>query len=429
MGRLQGEVPKNRPVGTSSQQSFQSEEEIDLTVYLRVLWKRKLLVLLGSVLPPLAVGLILLVLPKEFEVTYVYDVDQPAFDVEERDVDEAGGRDAYPTLAWNLDKKHLNMLLDKFYSNENVAKIIDKLAEKGLSRYAELVGRVQAREGLQELVAFDVFPPYPDMSKVKAVDLALLEQLRRFQAQLLKMTVRAGNSGEIHSIASVIKDNFERVVPVYAAAGVINDTVKLCKSRMADIEENRFNLGLELRTTSSILEKLRKVQSATPSGTEGGVVLQFDVGDKQEYLPLGYQIQAAESKSVALEEEIKAGDEKYDYLKDVLMLNEKFSAELTSGASSHYTIHDFYSFLTDLAGNYEDKELKDYLSSYIKRLENRISASKSVIERPKVNAISKQIVKKSVVVLAICFVISIFAAFLSASFQRSNARVQQGSRC
>ncbi|MHC4528026.1 MAG: hypothetical protein ACYS29_09130, partial [Planctomycetota bacterium] len=101
MGRLQGEVPKNRPVGTSSQQSFQSEEEIDLTVYLRVLWKRKLLVLLGSVLPPLAVGLILLVLPKEFEVTYVYDVDQPAFDVEERDVDEAGGRDAYPTLAWN----------------------------------------------------------------------------------------------------------------------------------------------------------------------------------------------------------------------------------------------------------------------------------------------------------------------------------------
>lgn len=427
MGKLQGEIAKNQPVGTSSEQSSHSEEEIDLADYLRVLWKRKFLVLLGSILPALAVGLIVLVLPREFEVTYVYDVDRPALDVEERDVDEAGGRDPYPRLAWNLDQKRLSMLLDKYYSNENVAKIIDKLAEKGLNRYAGLVSKVQAREGLQELVAFDVFPPYPDTSRAKAVDPALLQQFRRFKAQLLKMTVRARNSGEIHSIASVIKDNFESVVPVYSVAGAIDNTVRLCKSRMADIEENRFSLGLDLSTTISILEKLRKVQSATPSGTEGSVVLQFNVGNKNEYLPLGYQIQAAESKSVALEEEIRAGDERYGYLKDVLMLNEKFSAELASRASSHYTIHDFCSFLTDLAGDCEDKELKDYLSSYIKRLENRISASKSVIERPRINAIPKKIAKKSAVVLAICFLISIFAAFLSASFERSNVHVQQRS--
>ena len=50
------------------------EDEINLADYLLVLWKRKYLILLGSVLPALIVGLILFFSPRNYKVTYVYDV-------------------------------------------------------------------------------------------------------------------------------------------------------------------------------------------------------------------------------------------------------------------------------------------------------------------------------------------------------------------
>jgi len=50
------------------------EDEINLVDYLLVLRKRKYLILLGSVLPALIVGLILFFSPGNYKVTYVYDV-------------------------------------------------------------------------------------------------------------------------------------------------------------------------------------------------------------------------------------------------------------------------------------------------------------------------------------------------------------------
>jgi hypothetical protein len=69
--------------------------------------------------------------------------------------------------------------------------------------------------------------------------------------------------------------------------------------------------------------------------------------------------------------------------------------------------------LTGLISSYEGKTLKDYLNSYIKKIENRISVSAPVTEKPKVYAVSKGTAKKPVIVFAISLMISIFAAFLS----------------
>ena len=50
------------------------EDEINLADYLLVLWKRKYLILLGSLIPALIAGLILFFSPKSYKATYVYDV-------------------------------------------------------------------------------------------------------------------------------------------------------------------------------------------------------------------------------------------------------------------------------------------------------------------------------------------------------------------
>ncbi len=84
-------------------------------------------------MPALIVGLILFFSPRNYEVTYVYDV-------KERSIYDMRGQSGYDTRNrsydvsnWNLDEKNYNVLLDRFYSEENLNKITNKLRENGVN--------------------------------------------------------------------------------------------------------------------------------------------------------------------------------------------------------------------------------------------------------------------------------------------------------
>jgi len=70
----------------------------------------------------------------------------------------------------------------------------------------------------------------------------------------------------------------------------------------------------------------------------------------------------------------------------------------------------------------EKEELKDYLNSYIKRIENRIAASVPITENPGTYTISKGTAKKSAVVFAAALMISVFAAFLLEGLKKSQVQ-------
>ena len=170
------------------------EDEVDLRDYFLVLWKYKWLVLLGSVLPALAVGLILFLSPKSYEVTYVYDVR-----------DDVSG--------WNLNEINYNVFVSRFYSEENLNKITNKLCENDLNRYAKLINGGGGY--LKEFVYFDIWPSYTDISKAKITELSQLKHIRQLNAQLLNVTIVARPRNDISKISSVIRDNLENVIPVY----------------------------------------------------------------------------------------------------------------------------------------------------------------------------------------------------------------------
>ena len=50
------------------------EDEINLIDYFGVFWKHKWFILLGSIIPTLLVGLIIFLLPRNYTITYTYDV-------------------------------------------------------------------------------------------------------------------------------------------------------------------------------------------------------------------------------------------------------------------------------------------------------------------------------------------------------------------
>ena len=408
MGDLQKDVP-NRPSTPMNVQEEEHpyEDEINLIDYFRVLWKRRHLILLVSVLPALFVGLILFFWPRDYKVTYTYDVND---------------RGGYGMGSWNPDERNYNMLLVRFYSEENLDRIVNKLRENGLDRYAQLINRAKGKKDLEKFINFEVLPPYADLSKLQITQVtnaSQLEEIRRLGTMLLNMTITARPANSISGISSVIRENFENVAPIYLIEEQLEALMRKHKAEMAGIEENEFTLELTLKSNKSALEKLRSVKGEVSEKSEGGVMLQFNVGGQNEYLPLGYQIQARESKIIEMEESIETNKARYDYLKNLLELDGKLSAELKNNASSFYTIRQFHAFLAGLVDRYESKELKDYLSSLIKKIENRISACVPITERPKIYAVSKGTVKKSAIVFVASLMISIFAAFLCEGIQKS----------
>jgi len=326
---------------------------------------------------------------------------------------------------WNLNERNYKMLLERFFSEENIDKIVNKLRENDLDGYAELISRAGEREGLEKFVNFKVSPPYVDLHRAAIKNPVELEQVGQMSAQLLNMTIVGRPNNDVSKISLVIRDNLENIISVYRVKEQLSAVTRRLRAKIADIEEGNFDLELTLKTNKTVLDKLKNIKTPVSDGSANNISLQFDISGKTEYLPVEYQIQAAESKATQVEGQITANKEKYSYYEDLLALNKKILAELNEKITCYYTIQQFHLFLTDLVNSSEGEEIRNYLNSYIKRIENQISVSDPVVEKPKICAISKGTVKKSTVVFAILLMVSIFAAFLLEGSQKSSDQVRK----
>jgi hypothetical protein len=375
----------------------ESDDEINLADYCLVLWKRKVFILLATILPAVCVAVALLLLPKNYTVTYVYDASN-----------------------WGLTEKNYTLLLNRFYSGDNLTRLTGKLRQNGLEAYAKALGGSAQPENFVKLEAV---PAFFDISQLKTVAPEQLDTIKAMKASLLNVTILGNPAEKLYPIASVIRDNIKDVIPLYVTQEQLSASIREYNNMLADIESNRFSLGLALKHTNEILAGLRKVNTIAFDVNRESVVLQFNVGEQNEYLPLSYQIQAAESKRIGLEENVKTTEKKYGYYKDLVELNSKILMELDARLSSDYTVEQFKAFLVGLLGGTEKSQLKDYLNSYIRTIENKISANRPVTEKPKIISVAKGMVKKTAIVLAACLMLSVFAAFLKESIEKNKARL------
>ncbi|MHC4175546.1 MAG: hypothetical protein ACYTBX_04165, partial [Planctomycetota bacterium] len=292
-----------------------------------------------------------------------------------------------------LDEKSYKMLLDRFYSAENLDRLTSKLRENGFDRYAQ------------------------QMSKANI-------QLEISDAPFT-MTIVGSPAKDMQRISSIVRDNFEKVIPVYSVKKELGIAIAKFKSEMADIEENKFSLELKLERKKAILTKLKDLVSSDSSKIPGSIVLHFDnVGENSEYLPLAYQAQATDANIINLEEIVRTNHKMYDYYKGLLSLNERLFEQVRDKASSHYTIQEFHALLTNIASEYEDEELIGYLNAYIKKIENTISTNIPIVEEPKLLLIPKGSVNKSVIVLAVLLMIITFAAFLLEGIEKNRTHAK-----
>ena len=392
MASERNDVPNRRSVTKIVQEEGGlGEDEINLIDYLRVLWKRKCFIAFGSVLPTIVVGLIFFFWPRSYKVTYSYDIRQ--------------------------NKRDYNLMVDEFYSAENLNKFTqlekDELLERGRRI---LLDRFYSAENLDRLTAElkkDGFDEYAQTISKANIQLDI-------SGTSLDMTIIGRSQIDMQRISSIVRDNFEEIIPMYSVKDELSRTIAELQTEMVNIEENRYSQELELERKRAVLTKLKNLEPAAPNENPGGIVLHFDnVSDSNEYLPLAYQVQAVAANIINFEETIKANQEKYNYYKDLLNLNKRLFDEIKNNTSSYYDIREFHSFLRNIISDYEDKELKSYLNAYIKTIENTISTNTPVVEKPRIYPVPKGTINKSAVVFMALLMVTTISAFLLEAVQKS----------
>jgi len=386
---------KERTASHTGQQISIGEDEINLADYLRVIWSRRRFILTASVFPALVVGLVIFLRPGKYETSYVYDI--------------------------GLAQKDYEILYDRFYSDENLDRIVSGLQQAGLTGY------IRRRDKANEKIALQVSPKFFEGGRSEPAQIEELRKLQQVKGTLVTITISGQSREKVEKIATIIRGNFEEVLPMYAVRQSLRADIGQLKADMGKIEGSRFDVELEFNLHKAVLAKLERLEPNAASELRGDIIVQFnDVGKNRDFLPLPYQVQAAKSAVVNLEETMRATMEKYKYKGRLLGVAEMLFEHVQQNSNRAYTLGRFCSFVASAGKNYQEPELVDYVDAYLKRLEALRLAYIPVVEKPLVRYVSKGALEKTLLVFVVMLLLTTLAAFVSEGLQRnsSNAGTQ-----
>lgn len=364
--------------------------------YLRLLWQYRLLILVGSLLPAVVVALLLALWPRKYTATFVYE---------------------HP-----LVEREYSVLTRRFYSRENLDKMIGRLREQGLTPYATSLDEARTEQSVEKLIRFEVAPMYP--KRLQTTDPTTSERISAFQARLLFVNIRGSSKEEVSGVAAVVTGNLENVLPLYDIRNGLKDSIQQFKARAAEIEDTRFTLQIDLQKEKAKLEKLKSLTVAPAEAEKSDVVLQFtDVQNSREFLPLSYQVRAVQSQIIELEETLRSNADKYTYYLQVLEMNDKLLNQVEGSLLTYYTVPQFLGFLGEQLLACQDEALCDYLKSYIRRTENLVLVYTRAGEQPVVYPVAKYVAKGGILTFVIFLMVVTFVAVLL-EYRRERRRPQ-----
>jgi hypothetical protein len=363
-----------------------------LPLLLHLLWRRRLLIATGALVPTLLAAMLLFLWPRKYTATFVYE---------------------HP-----VKESEYNVLVRRFYSLENLEKIVGQLREKELAQYAQDLLDCRSEGSLEKLIRLTASPAYP--KRLQTTDPATSEKISAFQAQLLSVEITGRSRKDVETIAAVVTANFERVLPVYAIRNDLKELIRRFKAMAADIEDSRFTLDMDLQREQARLEKLNTLEGPV-SGSSGRpgqaetdqdkLVLQFtDVKSSREFLPLPYQVRAVQSKIIDLQETIRGNEDKYTYYVGVIEITNKLLNQVEQNILTYYTVPQFLAFVGEQLLACKDKAQADYLKSYMRRTENLVLVSTRAGESPVIYPVPKHLVGMSLLVFIASMMVAIFAA-------------------
>ncbi len=316
------------------------------------------------------------------------------------------------------------MIRELFYSSQNLNRIETTLKENGLADQANQINQLKNKEieYLMEFIHLDVWPGFIGTDGAINTSFEEFEQTTQAESLMVTLTITAKSTQGLDQTATIIRKNFESIIPLYHSRQSLLENLREYRGALAIIEQERFDLNLSLEENRQILEGIQAIK--TPfSKAEDAVVLQFDVGDQSEFLPVQYQIQASQAKIVKLEAAINSTEEKYHYFSMLVDLHEKLANEIDRIISSRSTLTQYIHLLSELLNTTAEPNIQNYLKAMIKQTQNKISVYQPVLDSSRIIKNSEQFLQKIMIVFSVAFVISVSIAFFLESIQAAKVRV------
>jgi hypothetical protein len=307
-----------------------------------------------------------------------------------------------------LNENEYHALLRRFYSSENLDKIVAQLKSNGATGYATRLEKAETEEALQKLIRFGVTPAYP--TRLQTTDPNTSEQIGLFKARLFHIEITGRKKNQMGKVGDVITANVENVLPIYDVRNQLRQSMQQLKERAVEIEGNRFALTVELQKEKTRLQKLTSLGEASEPSADN-LVLQFtEITESREFLPLPYQKRAVQSKIVDMEETLRSNEDMYGYYLELLELNSHLLNEIEKNLLTYYTVPQYLDFLqTQLAGCTQT-ELADHLRSLIHKTQNLTLVHTRAGEKPVVYPVAKRVVRRSALVLIVLLMVTAFVS-------------------
>jgi hypothetical protein len=377
-----------------------SSEDPAVLRYLHLVWMRRFMIATLSVAPALAVALLLFLWPPKYTATFVYERQ--------------------------LSESQHSVLLRRFYSQENLDKIIRRLREQGLGDYAERLDEARVRQFFDKLIRFEVSPMYP--KRLQTTDPTTSAAISAFQSRLLFVKVIGDSEQQVLQAGAIMTNNVESILPLYDARNELKESIQRYQTLAAQIEDNRFALTVDIQAEQGKLQKLKGVEGAVTQTAQDNIVLQFtDVKNSSEFLPLPNQVLAIQSRIIDLQETLASDNEKYGFYLKVLDLNSRLLKRIEESLLTDYTVQQFLAFLSEQLLACEENSVADYLKSYIRKTENLVLVNTRAGEKPVVYPVPKGTARNSILAFVLFLMIALFAAVLSEHRRRRNGAGGSGS--
>jgi len=381
-----------KPLETKSSVSelLGCEDEINLEGIIRVLWKYKLYIVLACCVIMGIYFISIFMKPRNCKITFTYTKQ--------------------------LDDAALRVLEDIFYSNDNIGRIIEELRQNGFDAYANKLLNTKTRQELEKLIFFENYPTRQENANNKESPPT---------STLLCLSINANEQKNISNLFQIIKNNFKAVIPLYAEKERLTRKIISIKKNLAEIDENRYQQNIQKASKSAVLEKLNKLEDLAEKVPGSNVVLQFnEIRESANYLPLSYQKQAAKIQLINIEEKMNTENELYNYDSALLNLNEKILAYMENAISSGSTLTLFKSYLLSLMEEYKDNIiLKDYLNSYIRQIEIKLSEQRPVVNNPKIFVSERSGFTKTAAVFITSLIFAVLTAFVFEALQKNQKQL------
>ena len=302
-------------------------QEIDLSVYGAILWKRKFTILVGALVPAVVTAVVLLCLPPKRSIAYTY------------------------ISPWRGAEYRLFEAY--FYGTENLVKLAKVLRDGGFEDFASDMDEARQAEKtdrVKEVLLLDRFPGAKEREKEKE---DVIQQI------VLRIQLRSYK--EPRALAASIRDYFEKSFPLYRLDQINADFLYQDRVKMLEIQTAKMAIKRTLQATQAQLDFMRKLEPTTATYPSAENLIPSIITGKKQFFPVEYQIRSIECEVAETRRKLQEAEMTEAFYAQSLQLGGECDTKIKELVTKSGEIGQFNEFLQDNLR--QNKDLADVMSS------------------------------------------------------------------